>query len=126
MNINDIETNVSRFLSINFPLWSVIRGLQNQPKISGKQISFYIENINNIGDDVWIAADDITTNVDYQGTRELPISLVFTGVGAMQSASDFLDFLRKEETAESLYSYGFINVVGTQPVRIAEIRELNI
>jgi len=122
MNINDIETGITRYLQANFPSWNVVKALQNQPKMSGKEISFYIENIENPGDDVWTDANETTGSVSYVGTRNLPLSLVFTGIGSVQSASNFLDIVRMEESVDVMKGYGFTHVTGTQPTRIPELR----
>ena len=116
MNISEIETNVSRFLSSMFPSWAVVIEMQNQPKVSDKQISFYIEIITPVGDDQYLNA------TEYIGTREMPVSLNFTGVGSMQTASNFVDFLRRDETNDELLTYGLAHVYGEQPTRVPLIR----
>jgi hypothetical protein len=116
MNISEIETNISRFLSAMFPSWTVVIALQNQPKVSDKQISFYIENIEAEGEDQW------TDATDYNGNRQLSISMEFTGAGSMQTASNFVDFLRRDETNDELLSYDLAHVYGESPTRIPLIR----
>ncbi len=116
MNITEIETNISRFLGGLFPSWTVVKSMQNQSKVSDKQIVFYIEVVDPIGIDQYLNVSE------YVGTRDISISLMFTGIGAMQSACNFVDYLNRDETNDDLLVYDLVHVFGETPTRVPLIR----
>ncbi len=91
MTITEINTAIARFFNDNFTGWTAVGSHQNQPKISDKQISYYIERFKAVGSDCWISASEIDTSVVMLGIRDLWLSVTFTGDGATQASWDFVN-----------------------------------
>ncbi len=118
MTITEINTAIARYFTAMFPLWSTVIGLQNQPKISDKQISFYIERFRAVGTDVWISASETTTETTMRGIRDVWLSVMITGDGAMQTSWDFTDKLQMEENPDIVRELGFESIDADTPTQI--------